>query len=43
MDGEALRIIGELHPGKEIVPINGEIVALLGGGLHCVTQQQPIF
>ena len=43
MNGEALRILGELHPEKEIVPINGEVIALLGGGIHCVTQQQPLF
>ena len=43
MDAEALRILGELYPGKEIIPINGEILAVIGGGIHCVTQQQPIF
>lgn len=43
MDGEALRILGGLYPEKEIVPVDGEILAMLGGGIHCVTQQQPIF
>ena len=41
MDAEALRIIGEIYPDKTIVPVDGEIIALLGGGIHCVTQQQP--
>lgn len=43
MDAEALRILAELYPGKEIIPVNGEILAVIGGGIHCVTQQQPIF
>lgn len=42
MDAEALRILGTLYPTKEIVPINGETLALLGGGFHCITQQQPV-
>ena len=43
MDAEALRILGDLYPDKEIIPINGEILAVIGGGIHCVTQQQPTF
>ena len=43
MDAEALRILGTIYPDKEIIPIYGEILALLGGGIHCVTQQQPLF
>jgi agmatine deiminase len=43
MDAEALRILGELYPDIEIIPVNGEILAVIGGGIHCVTQQQPIF
>lgn len=43
MDTEALRILGELYPDKEIIPVNGEILAVVGGGIHCVTQQQPSF
>ena len=41
MDAEALRILGELYPDKEIIPVDGEILAVIGGGIHCVTQQQP--
>ena len=43
MDAEALRILGGLYPDKEILPVNGEILAVVGGGIHCVTQQQPTF
>ena len=30
-------------PTKRLSPYYGEILALLGGGIHCVTQQQPLF
>ena len=43
MDAEALRILGDIYPDKEIIPVNGEILAVIGGGIHCVTQQQPSF
>ena len=43
MDAEALRIIGEIYPDKEVIPVDGEILAVVGGGIHCVTQQQPTF
>ena len=43
MDAEALRILSGIYPDKDIIPINGEILAVIGGGIHCVTQQQPIF
>ena len=43
MDAEALRILGEIYSDKEIIPVNGEILAVIGGGIHCVTQQQPSF
>lgn len=43
MDAEALRILGEIYPDKEIIPVNGEVLGVLGGGIHCVTQQQPDF
>ena len=41
MDAEALKILGELSPDKEISPVDGEILAVISGGIHCVTQQQP--
>lgn len=43
MDDVALQILAELYPDKEIVPVDGEVLALIGGGVHCVTQQQPVF
>ena len=41
MDAEALEILGEIYPDKEIIPVDGKILAVIGGGIHCVTQQQP--
>jgi agmatine deiminase len=40
-DGEALRLLGELHPGREVVPVPGATLAHGGGGVHCITQQIP--
>lgn len=40
-DGEALGIIGEHYPGREVVPVDGAMIAYGGGGPHCITQQVP--
>ena len=40
-DPEALARIGELFPGREIVGVPGALIALGGGGPHCITQQVP--
>jgi agmatine deiminase len=41
MDAEALRRLGALLPGRELVGVPGRTLALGGGGVHCVTQQVP--
>jgi agmatine deiminase len=41
MDQEALKRLGELFPGREVVGIDGRTLALGGGGIHCITQQVP--
>ncbi|HEV7773233.1 MAG TPA: agmatine deiminase family protein [Conexibacter sp.] len=41
MDAEALRRLGALLPGREIVGVPGRVLALGGGGVHCITQQVP--
>ena len=41
MDAEALRRLGELLPGREIVGVPGRVLAFGGGGVHCITQQVP--
>jgi agmatine deiminase len=41
MDAEALRRLGALLPGREVVGVPGRVLALGGGGVHCITQQVP--
>jgi agmatine deiminase len=40
-DAKAKSILSELFPGRSIVQINIDPIALGGGGIHCTTQQQP--
>ncbi len=41
MDEEALNRLGTLYPGREVVGIDARVLALGGGGIHCITQQIP--
>jgi len=41
MDAEALRRLSALLPGREVVGVPGRVLALGGGGVHCITQQVP--
>lgn len=41
MDDEALRRLSDLFPGREAVGIDARVLALGGGGIHCITQQIP--
>ena len=41
-DDDMVAIIGEQYPGREVLALNvGAILALGGGGIHCITQQVP--
>ena len=40
-DGNAAQALRELFPGREVVPLNVDGVAAGGGGIHCMTQQEP--
>ena len=40
-DAEAEKILEDLYPEREIVPIDVTALYQYGGMLHCVTQQQP--
>lgn len=40
-DREALRRIAEVFPDREVVGVAGAALARGGGGVHCITQQQP--
>jgi agmatine deiminase len=41
MDGEALAVLAEAYPGREIVPVYAREILLGGGNVHCITQQVP--
>ncbi len=41
-DDEVLGLIAEQLPGREVVPVPGAVLALGGGGPHCITQQIPV-
>jgi agmatine deiminase len=40
-DADALALLASLYPGREVVPVAGETLALGGCGVHCITQQVP--
>jgi agmatine deiminase len=40
-DDAALRLFSELFPDRRIVPMLADDFVIGGGGIHCVTQQEP--
>lgn len=40
-DEDAQETIARAFPGREIAPVDIEDIVLAGGGIHCITQQQP--
>ena len=40
-DEEAVRILSAAFPDREVVAIDVEPINMGGGGIHCITQQQP--
>ena len=40
-DNDALNILAELFPDREIISIFAREILLGGGNIHCITQQQP--
>jgi len=40
-DDRAREILTEVYPGRAIIPIDARVLFALGGGVHCITQQQP--
>lgn len=41
-DEQAKQILQAAFPGRQIVQINPKAVNWNGGGIHCITQQQPV-
>ena len=40
-DAQAAAILGDLYPDREIVLVDATHIFECGGGIHCITQQQP--
>lgn len=40
-DAGAQQILAEAYPGRKIVAIDARPIFARGGGIHCITQQQP--
>lgn len=40
-DERAAAILAEAYPGREIVLVDARPIFARGGGIHCITQQQP--
>ena len=40
-DDRAQGVLREAYPGREIVAIDARPLFARGGGIHCITQQQP--
>ena len=40
-DETAADTLGRLYPGREVVLVEARPIFECGGGIHCITQQQP--
>ena len=40
-DARAAAILAEAYPGRRVVPVDARELFARGGGVHCITQQQP--
>ena len=40
-DDEAAATLSRLYPGREVVLVDARRIFECGGGIHCITQQQP--
>ncbi|MBT1178024.1 agmatine deiminase family protein [Bifidobacterium callimiconis] len=40
-DDQAMTVLSQAYPGRTVVPISSKPLFDRGGGIHCITQQQP--
>ena len=40
-DAVAAEILGEAYPGRTVELVDARDIFAFGGGIHCITQQQP--
>ncbi len=41
-DSRARSILEEVYPGRRVVTVDARELFIRGGGIHCITQQQPV-
>jgi agmatine deiminase len=41
-DADAVAILAEQYPGRKVVTVDARPLFARGGGIHCITQQQPL-
>ncbi|MCU6482423.1 agmatine deiminase [Arthrobacter silviterrae] len=42
MDATAQQILADAYPGRRVVSVDARELYARGGGIHCITQQQPL-
>ena len=40
-DARAAEVLGAAYPGRQVVTVDAREILVRGGGIHCITQQQP--
>jgi len=40
-DERAIETLRKLHPDRQVVPVPALEIVKGGGGIHCITQQEP--
>jgi agmatine deiminase len=40
-DSRAREILADVYPGRSVVTVDARPIFAVGGGIHCITQQQP--
>jgi agmatine deiminase len=40
-DANAVSILRDAYPGREVATVDARPLFARGGGIHCITQQQP--
>lgn len=41
-DATARDVLAEAYPGRRVVSVDARAIFACGGGIHCITQQQPV-
>ena len=40
-NAQARAVVEKAYPGREVIQVDVRGIAIGGGGIHCITQQQP--